>query len=106
MINVLANHGICRQKGKVCIESRGLFVEVSRTHVAVPYNLPFLHTLDEEQLAVHFETGNTEDHLDSSLSESLRPRDICLLIESRRKLHHNTHTFAVVLRVNQRINNL
>ena len=55
---------------------------------------------------MHFETRNTEDHLDARLSEPLRPCDISLLIESRSELHHNTHTFAVVLRVNQRIHYL
>ena len=35
LINVLANHGICRQKSEVCVESRSLFVEVTRPDVAV-----------------------------------------------------------------------
>ena len=62
-----------------------------------------LSSLNREELAVHLQTRDTEDDLDTRLGESMRHFDIGLLVESGRQLDDRRDTLTVMQRVDQRL---
>ena len=101
--DILAHVLVIGEEREIRIQTRGFFIEIAGTDMRVVTQGVALATLDQQQLAVHLEPGNAENHVDAVFSQALSPTDIGRLVKARRQFHRRQHFLAIVHRVNQRI---
>ena len=76
-----------REETEIRVEASRHRVIVARSHVHVAAKTPILAAGDERQLRVILQSDEPVHDVDAGVGQTLRPRDVALLIESRLQLH-------------------